>query len=138
MLPGLPEKIEFEYNRHGTLCLIPSFDVTTGKMIAYHLGETRNEEGFANHIEATLGSTPKDEWIFISDQLNTHKSESLVRLVARLIDSKEPLGVKGKSGILENTQTRQEFLSDSNHRIHSHILPSIVAGLIKWKSGLAY
>jgi len=117
MLPGLPEKIEFEYTRHGTLCLIPSFDVATGKISTYQLGETRNEEDFAKHIETTIETAPKDEWIFISDQLNTHKSETLVRLVARLIDFKEPLGTKGKSGILEDTKTRQKFLSDSSHRI---------------------
>ena len=92
---------------------------------AYHLGGTRNEEDFAKHIdiEATIENAPKDEWIFISDQLNTHKSEILVRLVAHLIDFKEPLGVKGKSGILETTQTRQEFLSNSSHRIRIAYTP---------------
>jgi len=115
--PGQIEKIEFEYTRHGTLCLIPSFDVATGKIIAHYLGETRTEEDFAKHIETTVGIAPEDKWIFISDQLNTHKSETLVRLVANLIDFKEELGVKGKSGILENTKTRQKFLSDPSHRI---------------------
>ena len=117
MRSGLPEKIEFEYTRHGTLCLIPSFDVATGKIVTYHLGETRKEVDFAAHIEATIENAPKDEWIFISDQLNTHKSETLVRLIARLIGFKGDLGVKEKSGILENTKTREEFLSDSSHRI---------------------
>ncbi len=121
--PGLPEKIEFEYTRHGTLCLIPSFDVATGKIISYHLGETRKEEDFAGHIEATVEFAPKDEWVFISDQLNTHKSETLVRLVAGLIDYKGELGVKEKSGILQNTKTRQEFLSDSSHRIRFAYTP---------------
>ena len=120
---GQVEKIEFEYTRHGTLCLIPSFDVATGKIIAHYLGETRTEEDFARHIEATVRSAPEDKWIFINDQLNTHKSETLVRLVAKLIDFKGELGVKGKSGILENTQTRQAFLSDSSHRIRFAYTP---------------
>ena len=30
MLPGFPRKLEYEYKRHGTLCLIPGFDVVTG------------------------------------------------------------------------------------------------------------
>jgi len=123
MRPGLPEKIEFEYTRHGTLCLIPSFDVLTGKIITYRLGESRSEKDFADHIAATIETAPTEEWIFISDQLNTHKSETLVKLIADLIDFKEPLGVKGKSGILENTETRQAFLSDSSHCIRFAYTP---------------
>ena len=123
MRSGQVEKIEFEYTRHGTLCLIPSFDVATGKIIAHYLGETRTEEDFAKQIEATVRIAPEDKWIFINDQLNTHKSETLVRLVADLIGFKEELGVKGKSGILENTQTRQAFLSDSSHRIRFAYTP---------------
>jgi hypothetical protein len=123
MRPGQVEKIEFEYTRHGTLCLIPSFDVATGKIITHYLGETRTEEDFARHIEATVGIAPEDKWIFINDQLNTHKSETLVRLVAKLIDFKGELGVKGKSGILENTKTRQAFLSDLSHRIRFAYTP---------------
>ena len=103
MRPGQVEKIEFEYIRHGTLCLIPSFDVATGKIITHYPGDTRTEEDFSRHIEATVGIAPEDKWIFISDQLNTHKSETLVRLIASVIGFKEELGVKGKSGILENT-----------------------------------
>jgi len=121
--PGQVEKIEFEYTRHGTLCLIPSFDVATGKIITHYLGDTRTEEDFCKHIEATVRIAPEDKWIFINDQLNTHKSETLVRLVADLIGFKEELGVKGKSGILENTQTRQAFLSDSSHRIRFAYTP---------------
>jgi len=35
-------------------------------------------------IEDTINLDPKAEWIFIADQLNTHKSEALVELVARI------------------------------------------------------
>ena len=31
--PGKTERVEFEYRRHGTLCLIANFDVVTGKAI---------------------------------------------------------------------------------------------------------
>jgi hypothetical protein len=50
MISGHPEKIEFEYTRHGTLSLIPSFEVATGKIVRHHIGETRNEQDFAEHI----------------------------------------------------------------------------------------
>lgn len=42
------------------------------------------------------------EWIFIADQLNTHQSEGLVRLVAELCQLEVDLGIKGKSGILKS------------------------------------
>ena len=69
-------------------------------------------------MERTLATNPDREWVFIVDQLNTHQSESLVRLVARESDLEEgALGVKGKSGILESMETRKFFLEDDTHRI---------------------
>ena len=56
-------------------------------------------------------------WIFITDQLNTHQSETLVRLVAAQCDIQEDLGTKGKSGYLATMATRAAFLSDPSHRI---------------------
>ncbi len=52
--PGLTERIEFEYHRHGTLCLIANFDVVTGKIVSPTLGPTRTEADFAAHLAATL------------------------------------------------------------------------------------
>ena len=36
--PGLVERIEFEYHRHGTLRLIAKFEVATGNIISPTLG----------------------------------------------------------------------------------------------------
>ena len=47
MQPGQPERIEYEYKRHGTLCLIGNWDVVLGHMIAPTIRETRTEEDFA-------------------------------------------------------------------------------------------
>jgi len=76
--PGLTERREFEYKRHGTLCLIANFDVVTGEAILPTVGPTRTEEDFANHINQTVDADPNGTWVFVVDQLNTHKSEALV------------------------------------------------------------
>ena len=48
--PNLTERIEFEYKRHGTLCLIANFDVVTGKVIVPSVGPTRTEEDFRRRL----------------------------------------------------------------------------------------
>jgi len=124
MLPGKPVKLEVEYERHGTLCLIPSFDVASGRIIEHHIGDTRDESDFAEHIKATIKTAPEANWIFIADQLNTHKSESLVRLVAEDEGiAPEQLGCKGKCGILQNLSSRMEFLECPSHRIRFYYTP---------------
>ena len=83
-----------------------------------YLQETRTEEDFEKHIKETIDTDPKAKWVFVVDQLNTHKSESLVFLVATLCGLTDiDLGVKGKSGILKNMETRKAFLTNSEHRI---------------------
>ena len=57
------------------------------------------------------------------DNLDTHRSASLVRWVADQSGVELDLGQKGKRGTLKNRQTRAAFLSDPSHRIVFHYTP---------------
>lgn len=115
--PGLNERREYEYVRHGTQVLIANFEVATGKVIAPTIGDTRTEADFVEHVRQTIAQDPDAEWIFVSDQLNTHKSATLVELVAEQCQIDEDLGRKGSRGILKSMATRKAFLEDPQHRI---------------------
>lgn len=124
MKPGQPARIEFEYTRHGTLCLIGNWHVVQGQMIAPTIRATRTEEDFCWHIHQTVATDPGAGWVFVVDNLNTHCSESLVRYVARREEiDPSTLGQKDKSGILKSMASRQAFLSDRSHRIRFVYLP---------------
>jgi transposase len=116
---GHPERREFEYVRHGTRALIASFDVATGTVLPPAIGPTRTEADFAAHVVQVLATdpSPRAEWVFVTDQLDTHKSETLVRLVAAQCGVTDDLGTKGTSGILTSMATRAAFLADPAHRV---------------------
>jgi hypothetical protein len=118
MKPGQPARIEFEYRRHGTLCLIGNWHVVLGRMISPTIRSTRTEEDFCWHIHNTIATDPDAGWVFVADNLNTHCSASLVRYIAGLegIAEKE-LGKKGRSGILRSVASRQAFLTAPTHRV---------------------
>ena len=125
MQPGHILRREFEYIRHGTLSCILNLDVATGEVIAPSCGPTRNEADMAAHIQRLIASdSDAIKWRLIMDNLNTHQSETLVRIVAEMEGVKEEeLGVKGKSGILKLMKTRSAFLHDLSHKFVFYYTP---------------
>lgn len=145
MRSGSTEKLEVEYRRHGTQCLIGNFEVATGKMLAPQILDTRTTNDFLKNIQELVMTDPNGEWIFIADQLNTHKSDPLVRWIAQQIQFQGDLGKNGKAckdgrGILKSIKTRMEFLENKTHRIRFLYTPKHCSWMNQielWFSGIS-
>jgi putative transposase len=141
MESGKVERIEYEYKRHGTTCLFGNWDVGRGGIVSPLLNPTRTEEDYTNNIERIVSTDPAAGWIFVSDNLNTHVSESLVLSVATMLGvGRESLGRKGKDGILKSMASRKAFLEDASHRIRFVYTPKHCSWLNQieiWFSGLS-
>lgn len=124
LVPGKVERREFEYIRRGTCSFILIRDVVSGQVLAPYAGPTRTEADFLAHVQAVVATDQKArQWHFVVDNLDIHRSESLVRWVAAESALDIDLGVKGKQGILHNRQSRASFLSEASHRIVFHYTP---------------
>ena len=124
MQPGLVERREFEYKRHGTLSAIVNFDVGTGEVTEASLGPTRTEEDFTAHSARTLTRDPEGVWVFVVDRLNIHQSVSLVDLAADDWGlTEEVAALRGRGG-LKAMASRASWLSDASHRIQFVYTPT--------------
>ena len=122
--PGLVLRREFEYVRHGTCSFFINFDVASGKVFNPSSGPTRTEADFVEHVRRTIASDPTaTQWHFVVDNLDIHRSESLVRYVADLAGCTADLGRKYVRGVLRSKSTRAAFLSDPSHPIVFHYTP---------------
>lgn len=124
MAPGEVERREFEYVRHGTRAFILNRDVATGRVIAPTCGPRRTKADFVEHIRRTIATDPGAvRWHFAVDNLDIHKCEPLVRLVAELSGDGSDLGVMGKSGVLKSRASRAAYLGDLDHGVVFHYTP---------------
>jgi transposase len=123
MRPGRLERKGPGYIRNGALCLLAARDVKSGKTRSYSIGETRNEKDYLDHVKSIVATEPEATHVIVCDQLNTHKSASLVEWVAKQIGYAGNLGVKRRKGILGSMKSRMEFLEGTSHRIRFLFTP---------------
>jgi hypothetical protein len=115
--PGQRERREHEDMRRGTRVLIHSLAVATGH-IAWTIGATRKATDFVAHLKRAYQPLPRmTRYDGVMDNLNTHWSLEVCRLVARW--GKMPFAPeKRKKGV-----QRRTFLSDPRHRHVFHFTP---------------
>jgi len=116
-IPGIPERREHEYIRHGTRVLINSFAVPTGQ-IAWTLGQTRTSQDFVAHLDHVVTQFPEMErYDWILDNLNTHWSLDVCQLVAQWCD------IPFDAQSLKRGVERRTFLTDPSHKHVFHFTP---------------
>jgi len=115
--PGQRERREHEYIRRGTRVLINSLAVATGQ-VAWTIGATRKATDFVAHLKRAYQHLPRmKRYDWVMDNLNTHWSLDVCRLVARWCKLPfEP--EKLKKGV-----QRRAFLSDPSHHHIFHFTP---------------
>jgi DDE superfamily endonuclease len=116
--PGRRERREHEDIRHGTRGLINSLAVAPGH-IAWTIGTTRKATDVVAHLQRASQNLPRmerDDWVM--DNLNTHGSLDVCRLVARWCKVPFEPEKRKKGG------QRRAFLRDPRHRHVLHCMPT--------------
>lgn len=86
-------------------------------MVSPSIGPTRTEADFVAHIDRTIETDPEAGWIFVTDQLDTHRAATLVELVARRCGIQDELGTRARPASSSPNRRARAFLEDPTHRI---------------------
>jgi DDE superfamily endonuclease len=129
--PGKPEKREHAYIRHGVRSLLASFVVPTGQRV-WHLGQTRTSADWAAHLTHVVHQLPAmQRYDWVVDNLNTHGSLDVCRLVAAWC------GLSFVPKALERGGQRRAFLSDPTPKHVFHCTPKHGSWLHQVELGLS-
>jgi hypothetical protein len=117
--PGQIERREFEYARHGTLCLIGSLVVPTGQVIG-SVTARRGKWDFVRHIRDVVEKFPDmKRFHWVMDNLNTHWTLELCRYLA--VESGS--WAQGQAKRLRTGKERRAFLMTGCARHVVHFTP---------------
>jgi transposase len=75
--PGLVERREFEYIRHGVVDLLAAFDVGSGKVFAQCYHHHTNVE-FRHFLRALRARDPMSRWHLIMDNASYHTKQEVI------------------------------------------------------------
>ncbi len=120
MKKGMPAKLEYEYRRHGTMTLHGLMHVNTGRINGFCLPQRTNEDT-AMTLRVLFGLLLMQGYqriTVIMDQLNTHMSMDMVRMVAELCGVPVP-----DDNELDSRHKRRAFLESEDHRIRFQFTP---------------
>lgn len=73
---GAPNKLEFEYQRHGTRCLFACFNVRTGQLLG-RCSTARARDDFFSFMDLVASTYRQPRVHVILDNLNTHRDTSV-------------------------------------------------------------
>jgi transposase len=76
MEPGRPVRREFEYIRHGTLCLMGAYDVRGGKLFGF-TAESRGGDNFLTLLDAVDACYPDGNGHLVMDNLSDHDTDEV-------------------------------------------------------------
>jgi transposase len=75
--PGQPVRREFEYIRHGTLCLMGAYDVRSRKLFGF-TSEKRGGEPFVELLDCVDVSYPTGRGHMVCDNLSDHDTDDVL------------------------------------------------------------
>ena len=110
--------------RPGTCPFLRSRAGVTGHVIAPSAGPTRTETDCLAHGQGGVATDPQaTRGHCVVDNLDIHRSASLVQWVAEVSGLACDVGEKGQHGLLATRQSRAALVSDASHRIVCHDTP---------------
>ena len=76
MRPGRPVRREFEYVRHGTLCLMGAYDVRARKLFGF-VSEDHDSDTFVALLDVVDQSYPEGRGHLVCDNLSAHDTDEV-------------------------------------------------------------